>query len=651
MKLFLTSILAALITLSSPDGKTSVSIDTNNGVKYSVSYNGEQVLAPSAVSMTLENGTVLGKGKVSGVKSASVDQTVKAVIYKRAEVRDQYNEKTLRYANCDIIFRAYNEGVAYRFVAKTKKPFKVTAETAEFAFPGNWEMTVPYVRNVKNSLEEQFFNSFENLYTNSTIQDWDERRLAFSPMMVTSPKGTRVCLAEADLRDYPGMFIYNGNKDASLEGLWAPYPAESHAGGHNMLQQIVDKRADYLAAYPASKGGRTEFPWRIVAVTDNDCSLADSDLVYLLAKADDGRDWSWVKPGKVAWDWWNDWNIKGVDFKSGVNNDTYKFYIDFASKNGIEYVILDEGWAVNKKADLFQIIPEINLEEIIAYGAERNVGIILWAGYNAFNRDIEGVCKHYSQMGVKGFKVDFMDGDDQKIVSFLTRSAEIAADYHLMLDFHGIYKPTGLHRTFPNVINFEGVHGLEQMKWSPASVDQVTYDVQIPFLRLFAGPADYTQGAMKNAVKRNYHPCNTEPMSQGTRCRQLAEYVVFSSPLNMLCDSPSNYMAEPECTEYIAEIPTVWDESVAIDGKVGEYVVIARRKGNTWYIGGMNAWKEMDITVDLSRFGTGAYELFRDGVNADRIGTDYKKVCGASAPQTLTVHLAPAGGFALKLSR
>jgi len=379
-------------------------------------------------------------------------------------------------------------------------------------------------------------------------------------------------------------------------------------------------------------------------VTDNDASLAASDMVYRLASPPRLGDISWIKPGKVAWDWWNDWNIYGVDFKSGINNDTYKYYIDFASKHGIKYVILDEGWSVNMKADLMQVIPEIDIPELVAYGRERGVGIILWAGYHAFDRDMEKVCRHYAEIGVKGFKVDFMDRDDQQLVDFIYRAAETAARYKLLLDFHGMYKPTGLNRTWPNVLNFEGVHGLEQLKWSPESVDMVTYDVTIPFIRMVAGPMDYTQGAMRNAARGCYRPINSEPMSQGTRCHQLALYVVFNSPINMLCDSPTDYMREPESLEFIASIPTVWDETVPLSGKVGEYVALARRSGDDWYIGGITGWESRDMTVDLSFLPAGQYEmtLFRDGVNAHRKGIDYRKeIRNVTSGDTVRLHLAP----------
>ena len=284
-------------------------------------------------------------------------------------------------------------------------------------------------------------------------------------------------------------------------------------------------------------------------------------------------------------------NLTGVDFVAGVNTATYMHYIDFADRNGIEYVILDDGWAADNGEDLMKINPEIDLPAIIAHAREKGVDIILWAGFRAFERDLENICRHYSEMGVKGFKVDFEDRDDQLMVSFNHRAAEVAAKNHLVLDLHGAYKPAGLNRTWPNVLNFEGVNGLENAKWSSLDqFDMVTYDVLIPFIRQVAGPMDYTQGAMNNGTRDTYRPVNTNPMSQGTRCRQLALYMVLNSPLNMMCDSPSHYEREQECTDFIASIPTVWDETVVLDAKMGNHIVTARRKGSDWYIGGINGW-------------------------------------------------------------
>ena len=626
-------------TLSSPDGGLEVKITADDGISWSLYRDGTCLLTPSRISMTLEDGTVYGTGKFRTAKGSE----------------DDNNSLTFKFKECDLVFKAFDDGVAYRFISRSKTPFKVVSEQAEFALPDDWSMYVPYVRDYTDNFETQYFNSFENTYSHIRVSEWDSARLAFLPLLVEAPEGVKLCIMETDLMNYPGMYLYNGDGDTSLEGSYARYPKEMEQGGHNMLQMVVRSREDYIAKYD----GATSFPWRIVAVSAEDKDLLANRLAYRLATpAAEGSDYSWVRPGKVAWEWWNDWNLTGVDFKTGINNDTYKYYIDFASKHGIEYVILDEGWAVNLKADLMQVVPEIDLEELVEYGRERNVGIILWAGYWAFDRDMENVCRYFSKMGVKGFKIDFMDRDDQMMVDFHRRAAETAAKYHLLVDFHGTYKPAGLDRTYPNVVNYEGVHGLEQMKWSGENVDQVTYDVTIPFIRMVPGPMDYTQGAMRNASKGNYRPVNSEAMSQGTRCRQLAEYIVFNSPLTMLCDSPSNYMKEPECLEFISEVPTVWDEIVPLDGKVAEYVAVAKRKGDVWYVGGMTDWNARDMEVDLLQvLGDGEWtvEIFTDGVNADRAGCDYRKseyVLKAADNNTfrLGVHLAPGGGFAAKFT-
>ncbi len=315
-------------------------------------------------------------------------------------------------------------------------------------------------------------------------------------------------------------------------------------------------------------------------------------------------------------------------------------------------MILDEGWAVAGPANLFQIVPEIDLKELIRYADSKKIGLILWAGYRAFDLDMERVCKHYAAMGIKGFKIDFMDRDDQYMVDFNRRCAETGAKYKLLIDLHGTFKPTGLQRTYPNAINFEGVHGLEEMKWAQPGTDQVTYDVTMPFIRMVAGPLDYTQGAMNNANKKNFKAVYSEPMSQGTRCRQLAEYIIFDSPLNMLCDAPTNYLKEEECTKFIADIPTVWDETKALCGKVGEYLAMARQKENIWYVGALTNWDARDMELDLSFLGEGEYkaEIFEDGINADRVGKDYKhKVIRIPANKKLNIHMAPGGGFIMRI--
>lgn len=630
--------------LNSPDSGISVKISTVDGVAYSVDYNGQEILAPSRISMTLEDGRVFGQGKIRKIRSGSVENRgIRTIVYKKEYVDDVYNFLAIDFKDCTLEFRAYDDAVAYRFVSTDRKGgFNVAGEQAEFNFAGNLKTWIPYVRT-KGTFEQQWCNSFENIYTVSPLSEWNREQLAFLPVAFEAADGVKVIITESDLRHYPGMYLSSVG-ETSLKGVHATRPAETVVGGHNMLQGVIRSRHDYIAEATCGQ----EFPWRIIGIVPQAKDLAGTDIVWNLAKPSDPQaDWSWIRPGKVAWDWWNNWNIYGVDFKSGVNNDTYKYYIDFASANGIEYVILDEGWAVNLKTDLMQIVPEIDLVELTEYAESRNVGLILWAGYKAVDKDIEGIFRHYSQMGIKGFKIDFMDRDDQEVVDFYEDCARLGAKYHLLIDFHGAFKPAGLTRTYPNVLNFEGVHGLEQVKWIPATTDQVTYDVTIPFIRMMAGPMDYTQGAMRNATRRNYHPCNSEPMSQGTRCRQLAEYAIFDAPLTMMCDSPSAYMDEPECTEFIAGFPTTWDETVPLCGEISEYVAIARRKGDKWYVGAMTDWNARDLELDLGFTGGGKMTVFQDGVNAHRIAKDYRKV-STELPSDgkVMIHMAPGGGWA-----
>ncbi len=641
-----------ILSLSSPDGKVLTEISAGDSqLCYTVAYNGNTLMAPSTIGLELADGTTVGKNsKITSVKRKSVDKFIASPFYHSDSITDKYNQLSFNLGHgWAVEFRAYNDGIAYRFVNSNKKPLKINNEIVEFSFPKGAVATVPFVNTKKiQSFDTQFFNSFENTYTIDSLNKLDSRRLAFLPLSV-EPVGqkAKVLFTESALIDYPGMYLNaQGN---TLKGVFAPYPSVEQQGGHNNLQMLVPERENFIAEIA---GPRT-LPWRITVVAPEDKVLAETNLTYLLADPLRLDDISWIKPGKVAWEWWNAFNLDGVDFKTGVNNETYKAYIDFASENGIEYIVLDEGWAVNKKADLFQVVPEINLTELVEYGNKKNVGLILWAGFQAFARDMEKVCKHYSEMGIKGFKIDFLDRDDQKMTKFRADAAEMCAKYGLVLDIHGTFKAAGINRTYPNILNVEGVHGLENLKWSPETVDQVEYDVQIPFIRQVAGPMDYTQGAMLNAAKGNYRPINSEPMSQGTRCRQLALYMILESPLNMLCDSPSNYRREAESTKFIAEVPTVWDETVVLDGTIGDYIITARRSGDTWYVGGITDWTARDLVVPLDFLSPGKKyeaEIFEDGTNAHRKGRDYRiRHKNVEIGDAMNMHLAPGGGFAIKI--
>ncbi|MGN0032230.1 MAG: glycoside hydrolase family 97 protein [Candidatus Limimorpha sp.] len=634
-----------IYTVKSPDEKTLITINIDDSITYKVCRENTIIIDESPISMELEGGRTLGRGCTlrKSVRS-SVDEYIEAYLYKKEEVRNNYNQIELYFKNnYKLTFRVFDDGVAYRFSTSFKNPIIVKKENVMYNFDGDHTVYMPFV-NARNTdgdpIEKQFFTSFESRYTVKQLSMLEPGRLAFSPILVSLGDNRKAVIFESDLEEFPGTFYMKGEGN-SLVSVQATYPKTEEQGGHNMLQLIVREREDYVAKVE----GTRDFPWRGIAISDNDAELLDSDIVYKLASPTRVSDVSWIKSGKVAWDWWNDWNIKGVGFKAGVNNETYKYYIDFAASHNIEYVILDEGWAVNKAADLFQIIPEINLGELCAYANEKGVGLILWAGYYAMERDMENVCKHYSEMGIKGFKVDFMDRDDQKAVEFYYKMAETAAKYHLIVDFHGAYKPTGLCRTYPNVLNVEGVYGLENTKWD-GSTEQVEYEVTIPFVRMVAGFLDYTQGAMHNASRNDFRAIYSSPMSQGTRCRQLAQYIIYESPLNMMCDSPSNYIENKECTDLIASIPTVWEKSVALDGKVGEYAVIARYANGRWYIGALTDWEERTIDIDLSRLSVNAATCtaFLDGMNANRNGEDYIKREIPIKGNSIEINMKKGGG-------
>ena len=638
-------------SITSPDGTLKVTVTIDQDIRWSVEADGKTVINPSQIAMQIgENETWGVAPRLKKAVVGKIDDVIPSPLYKKAQVEDKCSTLTLTFkGDYAVEFRAYDEAAAYRFVSTRKGAYTVKNEISEYAFEGDPTVYCSYTRsNANKEFSEQYFNSFEGPYFIEPIQKMGQKRLMYLPVLVDLGD-RKVCITESDLMSYPGMYLYNSNNDTTLESHYAPVPDKIKQGGHNMLQGLVETRKPYIAEVE----GERSFPWRICIVANNDAELLDDDMVFRLSHENVIGDTSWIKPGKVAWEWWNDWGLRGVDFQPGVNNRTYEYYIDFAAANGIEYVILDEGWNVNLKADLMQIIPQIDIKHLCDYAKDRGVGIVLWGGYWAVDRDMENVFKHYSELGVKGFKIDFMDRDDQKMVDFYERAAATAAKYHLMCDFHGAYKPCGLSRKYPNVVNYEGVNGLEQMKWSRfTDFDQVTYDTQIPFIRMVAGPMDYTQGAMLNGTKSTYRVSGSDPMSQGTRCHQLAMYVVFEAPFNMLCDTPSNYEQEPECTQFIASIPTVWDETKALDGKVGQFAVIARRSGDDWYVGGLNNWNQRQVEIDLSFLPEGQYELVNmvDGYRANSIARDFRIEKQSVDPsKKVKVTMAQGGGFAMKL--
>jgi alpha-glucosidase len=627
--------------LTSPDGNLQLVIEAGKSFRWSLKHKGDEMVAASAIGLKLQGGEDWGKDlKIISVKEVAIDNTITALNYKKSFIHDQFHQVTFRCkGDFGIIFRAYNSGIAYRYFSLRKNEIIIQSELAEFNFSEDRPVFFSYVNDPHN--HDIYETSFENVYQHVSLSSMVRDTLAFEPVLIEAVHGKKVAITEADLEDYPGMFLQLGKQLHGFSGRFAPYVLEEKQGGHNGLQAFVTKRADYIAR----TSGTRSFPWRVAVISENDKDLLNNDMVYALASPSRLTNTSWIRPGKVAWDWWNDWNISHVNFKAGINTATYQYYIDFAASNHIEYILLDEGWADSK--DIMKIVPDINLQQIIDYGKQKNVGVWLWGGWLPMNEKMDEALKLYSEMGIKGFKIDFMDRDDQKVVQFYYRLAAKAATYRIMLDFHGAYKPTGLQRTYPNVVNFEGVRGLENAKWSDA--DMPGYEVTIPFIRMLAGPLDYTPGAMRNASRRNFRAINQTPMSQGTRCHQLAMYVVYEAPFEMLADNPTSYMREIQSLDFISTIPTTFDETVALDGLVGDFVALARRKGNVWYAGAMTNWDARDIKLDLSFLGEGDWqaEIFKDGINSDREGTDYaSEIVVVNSHTDLVIHLASGGGWA-----
>ena len=640
----------------SPDGRLCLQVTVAESLSYTLSHDKACLIADSRIAV--ETGTVeYGKNfRVRKAVRRHIDEVFPTPVYKRSFERDLCNElRLIGRDGYDLVLRAYDDGAAWRFVPTGKKDVTIYSETVEFNFGQDRSAYIPYVKKT-GDFDKQFFNTFENVYAHTPVSEWRKGQLAFLPVLVEMPAGKKICITESGLENYPGMYLL-GDGSSTLRGVFAPYPKKMRQGSHDPSvtigghNQVVVEREEYIARCKAG----SNLPWRVIAVSTEDSQLLDNNLVYKLARPQVEADFSWVRPGMVAWDWWNDRNLTGVDFEAGVNNETYKYFIDFASRNGIAYVVLDDGWYDRMAGDAFAVVPEINLPELISYADAKGVSLMLWVGYYVFQKDMERIISEYAAMGIKGFKLDAIGRDDQLMNEFYVRAAQIALENKVILDFHGGAKPTGLNRTYPNVLNFEGVHGLEQLKNPSYSCDLVDYDVTFPFIRSINGPVDYTQGAMRNGTRESYRAVWSEPMSQGTRCRQLAEYVVFESPLNMLCDSPSNYIREQECTDFITSVPTVWAETVVIDGRIGEYETIARKASDgSWYVGSLASWSGRRCALELSFLPEGRYraEIFRDGINASRNATDYKhEFTEVSSSDVLSIDIAPGGGYVIRLVR
>lgn len=616
-------------TVNSPDSRITVNVETGTNTTYSVTFNGKMILNPSPISMTFDNGTVIGRNmEVKNVERSTQNKVLKPVVRQKSEqIIDHYNEMVLDAENYKLYFRVYNDGLAYRFHTDFPDSLKVLNEEVTYCFPEDYNTLFPEERTMLSPQQP--------LFKPMKLSEIGTDHFCSTPILIKVDDNARIFISESDLESYPGMFLRKQGKQ-ELAGKFAAYSLEEKANDDRQL--FPTKRADYIARV----NGTRNYPWRAMIVAENDANLITNQLIYKLAPEAEG-DFSWVRPGKIAWDWYNALILTGVDFKCGINNDTYKYYIDFASKYGIEYVVIDDGWS--EAWDVTKVIPEINMEELVAYGKKKNVDLILWVSWAPFREKIDKAFDKFNEWGIKGIKMDFMNRDDQTMVDFYYEVARKALDHKMLVDFHGAYKPTGWLRTFPNVLTSEGVAGLENHKWG--SFVTPKHNVTLPFTRMVAGPMDYTPGAMVNLHEKDHKINFNLPASVGTRCHQLGMYVVYESPLQMLADSPSNYYREPECMEFLSQVPVVWDETRVLKASVGEYIVVARRSGDTWFIGGMVGEKGQKFEIDLDFIkGNKTLTCWEDGVNVELNANDFaRRSRKVKQGDKLTINMYDGGGF------
>lgn len=617
-------------TVDSPDSRITVNVETGTNTTYSVTFSGKMILNPSPISMTFDNGTVIGRNmEVKNVERSTQNQVLKPVVRQKSkQIIDHYNEMVLDAENYKLYFRVYNDGLAYRFHTDFPDSLKVLNEEVIYCFPEDYNTLFPEERSMLSAQQP--------LFKPMKLSEIGTDRFCSTPILIKVDENVRIFISESDLESYPGMFLRKQGKN-ELAGKFAAVSLEDYKTDDRQI--FPTKRADYIARV----NGTRNYPWRAMIVAENDANLITNQLIYKLAPEAEG-DYSWVRPGKIAWDWYNALILTGVDFKCGINNDTYKYYIDFASKYEIEYVVIDDGWS--EAWDVTKTIPEINMEELVAYGKKKNVDLILWVSWAPFREKIDEAFDKFSQWGIKGIKMDFMNRDDQEMVDFYYEVARKAAARKMLVDFHGAYKPTGWLRTFPNVLTSEGVAGLENHKWG--SFVTPKHNVTLPFTRMVAGPMDYTPGAMINFHEKDHKIWFNLPASVGTRCHQLGMYVVYESPLQMLADSPSNYYREPVCMEFLSQVPVVWDETRVLKASVGEYVVVARRHGDTWYIGGMVGEKGQKFEIDLDFIkGNKTLTYWEDGVNVDMNANDFaRRVQKVKQGDKITITMYDGGGYA-----
>ena len=643
--------LAQTVSVKSPDGKNEIRLITEPVLSYAVYSAGEVRVAPTPLALEIEGMGVLGGdgAKIVTADTVSLKGTVASPLYKKASVERTANMTTVAFeGDWKVVMVARNDGVAYRFETAFPGRVKVLDETAGLTFPSpSNTVYAGYCRDRGDPLQ----CSWESIYTTTNAAGLAAKgQTVYLPLVAKYADGAVMCVTESDLLDYPGWNMKRAaGEEPALVANMARYPTKVEHRNRDVIgspeNPLRHIRVTERAAYLAETAGTRTYPWRVFILAETECKLCEADIVYALATPCRLKRTDWIRPGKVAWEWWNCWNVSGVPFRAGCNTATYEYYIDFAAEFGVEYVIMDEGWS--KELNVMELNPETDVPHLVKYANARGVGIILWCAWPQLVGRQAEVFGKYAKMGVKGFKIDFMDRDDQELENYLEETARAAADWKLVIDYHGMHKPTGFSRTYPNVLNYEGVHGLETMKWENGT-DFPRNDLLSFYCRLSAGPMDYTPGAMLNMTKKQFRANGAQPGSQGTRVHQMALMSLYEAPLQMLCDSPTQYLRNRECFAFMAKVPVTWDATVGLGGSMEDYVAVARRKGDEWYVAAINSWEPRKIQIDTSFLGEGKWraEIFADGVNADRDATDYAKSSATvAAGEKISATLAPGGGW------
>lgn len=615
-------------TLQSPDGTIAVKVTTGNVLSYTLTIDNEEVLTDCRLDMTIDGKKLAASPKLKNVKRSTINETLHPVVpLKSAEVKNHCNVMTMTFDGFALEFRAYDNGAAYRFVTKKKGMVNVDNELFAIHFPAAYTAEISWANSFRTGCE----SSFRQVNTKE-FKPADD--MTYLPILVNTDRKYKILISESDLCDYPGMFL-NGTGDNGMQAVFPPCPLETKPDGDRSV--AFTKTADYIAR----TSGTRSFPWRYFMISREDKEIPLNNLTYMLASPCEIKDCSWIRPGQTSWDWWNHKMIWNVDFRAGINTETYKYYIDFASKYGVSYIILDEGWAKTTR-EPYETIKDIDLPELIRYGKSKNVGVILWLPWLTVENYPELFAK-YEEWGVAGVKIDFMDRQDQWMVNYYERTVKEAAKHHIIVDFHGAYKPSGLERRYPNLLSYEGVRGLEQ---NENCVPENS--IYLPFMRNAVGAMDFTPGAMISAQPEFVRNSDPNPMTGGTRSYHMATYIVFESGIQMLSDSPTRYYAEEPCTRFITSVPVTWDETRVIDAKAGEYILVAKRKGTKWYIGAITGKDSQTLTLPLDFLGSGKHQLtyFEDGPNSDRQAMEYRqRQSTVDASTTMTLHLVRNGGW------